>query len=131
MKIRPIYWFVGAVLFIIILLLWSTKWRAREAQTNPPSAIVTQITNGQPQPPVKSSSAVVAKLGSSNVAVPSTPIDKGLQTKEALAGHNDVDVVFYGRLLDQFGIAVSGAEIAADVRIYNDVQSTVKHLKVV
>ena len=44
---------------------------------------------------------------------------------------NDVQIVFFGRLLDQFGSPVAGAQIAADVRIYNGKLSTIEHLKTI
>ncbi len=54
--------------------------------------------------------------------------DKGEQMKKGLAAMNDVPIAFYGRLEDQFGSPVIGAQITGSIRIYNGVQSTVEHL---
>src|SRR6202034_1935210 len=62
---------------------------------------------------------------------PTPSQDKGEQMKKGLAELNDVPIAFYGRLEDQFGSAVFGAQITANLRIYNGVQSTVEHLATV
>jgi hypothetical protein len=55
---------------------------------------------------------------------------KEQETLEVLSTQNDVPIVFYGRLEDQFGSPVSGAQIAAGVRIYNGIRSTVERFSI-
>jgi hypothetical protein len=64
-----------------------------------------------------------------NAAAASNP-DKGEQIKEGLAVLNDVPIAFYGKLEDQFGSPVVSAQVAASIRIYNGVQSTVQRFSV-
>lgn len=130
---RSVFGFVIVVAALIALLLWHGK---RKPTETPPTAMV-ETNVALPTATAKSSTtsapvhanAPPAQLVT-NAAIPSKQ-DKGAQMKEGLAEMNDVPIVFYGRLTDQFGSPVVGAQIAADVRIYNGVQSTVEHLKTV
>jgi hypothetical protein len=59
-----------------------------------------------------------------------TPQDKKEQIKAGLAEMNDVPIIFYGKIEDQFGNPVVDVEIAASVRIYNGFRSTVDRFTV-
>lgn len=65
-----------------------------------------------------------AKASSTNTIA---SLDKGNQLKEGLGKLNDVDIVFYGKVEDQFGGAVADATVNFGVRIYNSFESTVKY----
>lgn len=118
MKIRrSIFGFVVIVAVLIALVLW---YRMKKSVETPPTTA--------PNLPVSANTLPAQPMTNTNVATPSTQ-NKGEQMKEGLTAMNDVPIVFYGRLADQFGSPVVGAKIAANVRIYNGVQSTVEHLK--
>lgn len=53
------------------------------------------------------------------------------QRVNILSNYNDVPIVFYGRLEDQFGVAVAGATVNFSVRVYNGYESTVNRGQVV
>jgi hypothetical protein len=129
MKIRrSLFWFIIVIAVLIAFTLWFSKKRPAETspivstETNAPSA--TTINNG----PVHTNAQ--SALFITNVATSSSQ-SKGEQMKEGLGEMNDVPIVFYGRLIDQFGSSIAGAQINASVRIYNGAQSTVKHLNTV
>jgi hypothetical protein len=50
--------------------------------------------------------------------------------KEGLAALNDVPIVFYGKLEDQFGNPVAGAQIAGNTIIYNGMRAGAEHVSV-
>lgn len=130
MKIRPsVFLFVAIVAVLIALLLWYEKKRPTE------TASVSSIETNAAQPtiPTPSQSTSVpmqtnalAPQTATNAIIPSSQ-DKWAQIQPILATQNDVPIVFYGRVEDQFGNPVTGAQIAASVRIYNGFQSTVDH----
>lgn len=130
---RSIFLFIIVVATLIALVLWHGKKQPTET---PATAVATNAV--LPAATEKSSTTSVpvqvntplATAVATNAAKP-TNQTKGEQIKEELAEMNDVPINFYGRLADQFGSPVAGAQIAADVRIYNGVQSTVRHLKTV
>jgi hypothetical protein len=132
MKIRrSILWFIVIIAMLIALVLWFGKKQPKEAQlavsteTNalPPAATAQRQQVGTPSP------ATAGAPVAANMVAPATP-DKGEQIKEGLAKLNDVPIEFYGKLEDQFGSPVAGAQIAASIRIYNGVQSTAERLTV-
>lgn len=131
MKIRgSIIWFILIVVVLIALMLWHTKKRPVETpptasiETNTSAANASSAPVGEPVHPNAPSAQAAT-----NTAILSQ--NKGEQMKQGLAMLNDVPIAFYGRLEDQFGSAVFGAQITANVRIYNGVQSTVEHLTTV
>jgi hypothetical protein len=132
-KIRPsIFLFIVIAVVLIALML---RHGLKKPMETPPTASVE--TNIVPQVVTAPSSSVNSHVRTNSslrqVATHTATLskqDKGEQIKEGLAVLNDVPIVFYGRLEDQLGNAVSGAQIVANVRIYNDVQSTVEHLTV-
>jgi hypothetical protein len=131
MKIRrSVFWFCIIVVILITAIFWFGK--ENRARTSP---IVSVGTNAAPPtgaaPSAPANILVQTNTPPAPVAASTPPQDKGEQMKEGLNSLNDVPIAFYGRLEDQFGSAVFGAQIMANVRIYNGVQSTVEHLTTV
>lgn len=132
---RSILWFVAVVTVLIALLIWFGK-----TSVVPPSAASTE-TNAAPasaghtSEPNRVSTPVYTTAPPAGVVGASTPAlaqrNTGEQIKEGLATFNDVPIAFYGRVEDQFGQPIVGAQIAGDIRIYNGVQSTMKRLAMV
>lgn len=125
MKIRPsICLFIIVALVLIALIL--RHGMKKPVETPPAASVETNLTS-----PAATASGTSTGLPpqtiperiATNTTIP--PSDKGEQIKEGLAVLNDTPIAFYGKLEDQFGNAVSGAQVAASVRIYNGVQSTV------
>jgi hypothetical protein len=136
MKIRgSIFWFIVVMAALIALMLWYGKKKPVET---PPITSVETNANATPPAATVPSQPVSAPVHMNtpsaqpmtNAATPPNQ-DKGEQMKEGLAAMNDVPMAFYGRLEDQFGSPVVGAQITGDIRIYNGIQSTVEHLKTV
>ncbi|MGA2178842.1 MAG: hypothetical protein ABSH15_04590 [Verrucomicrobiota bacterium] len=128
MKIqRSIFWFVAIVAALIMLVLWFGKKQpvTSSAETNATPPLAT--TPGQPVSAPVHTNTPPAQVAA-NALAPRP--NKGEQIKEGLATLNDVPIAFYGRLEDQFGSPVVGAQIAASIRIYNGVQSTVERSSV-
>ncbi|MGH7943318.1 MAG: hypothetical protein ACREDS_00110 [Limisphaerales bacterium] len=129
MKIRSsIFLFIAIVVALML-------WHGRKKPTGTPTITAVE-TNVVPSATTAPSAPVNAPVHrntpptqlATNAAMPSNQT-KGEPMKEGLAEMNDVPIVFYGRLADQFDSPVVGAQIDASVRIYNGVQSTVNHLK--
>lgn len=118
----------GAVL--IALVVWLGKRKSAETS----SLAVTPATNAAPRVAAAPSLAVSTPAytntpspqAAMNTATPSTQ-DKGEQIKEGLAKLNDANIVFYGKVEDQFGSAIANATVNFGVRIYNSSESTVKY----
>jgi hypothetical protein len=134
MKIRrSIFWFTVIVAVLIALVLWHGK--KPPVETPPTASVETNVAPpaatmlGQPAG-VPAHTAAPSAPAAANMVAPATP-DKGEQIKEGLAKLNDMPIAFYGRLEDQFGSPVVGAKIAASIRIYNGVQSTVERSSVI
>jgi len=129
MKVRSsVFLFIVIAVALIALVLWYGKKKPMETPTASVETNVAPSPASAPTMPVSAPlhANMLSAQAASNTTVP--PQNKGEQIKEGLAVLNDVPIAFYGRLEDQFGNAVSDAQIAANLRIYNDVQSTVEHL---
>ncbi len=132
MKIRgSILGFVVVVAVLIALALWFGK--KQSAETSP---VVSSVTNVAPPtaiaPNIPASAPVHTNARSAQVASGSVPAaaspppspppqGKVAMLKEILQA-NDADIVFYGRLEDQFSNAVSGADISFSVQ-YEDAKA--------
>ncbi|MGH7990146.1 MAG: carboxypeptidase-like regulatory domain-containing protein, partial [Limisphaerales bacterium] len=126
---RSVFWFIIIVAVLIALVLWHGKKKpietpqpvAVETNVAPPAATVRSAPVNAPvhtnMPPAVSMTN----------AVQTPPPSKWEQMQSILATQNDVPIVFYGRLEDQFGNPVADAQIAASIRIENGVEHTVKH----
>jgi hypothetical protein len=125
---RSFLWFVAIAVGLIALALCFKEYQPGETpaiaptETNTVSAAVAA-----PGQPVTAPIPTPAPPGqtAANAPTPSRPA-KGEQIKEGLAALNDVPIAFYGRLEDQFGDPVVGAEVTTSIRIYNGIRSTVE-----
>ena len=122
MKIRrSIFWFITIAAVLIALVLWLGKKKPVETPLSVSSAvIVTSVpvsvsvhTNAPPAQGVSSSAPAFTNQ-------PKSPVlkDRVVLLKEILQA-NDADIVFYGRLEDQFSNAVSGADINFSIQYEN------------
>jgi hypothetical protein len=110
---------------LIVFVLWHRK-KAEDAM--PPEASV-ETNTVRPIVAIASNAPVQTNVGTvqnASVTKPSTvnqqqsplPEGKVAMLKEILQA-NDADIVFYGRLADQFGSAISGAEISFNIQYRN------------
>jgi hypothetical protein len=141
MKIRSsIFWFIAIVAVLIALVLWFGKKKPVETpltvstQTNvAPTAVATPSlpasgsihTNA---PPTRVASVSAPTAASQPQSPP--PQDKVGLLKEILQA-NDADIMFYGRLEDQSGSAVSGAAVNFSIQYENPNARGVQHGQVV
>jgi hypothetical protein len=128
---RSIIWFVAAVAFVIALVLWHGPRRSGPPALSPgtptrdgPTATVSPLRASNV------SQNAVSLLPASHNKETVAPQNKKEQMQMGLAEMNDVPIVFYGKLEDQLGNPVVDAQIAASVRIYNGLQSTVDRFSV-
>jgi len=123
---------IVVILVLIAVVLW--HWKKQKNRIAALS-VQTNSVNANPSPPGRPSNGPIAAvpLPSTNGATTGTPTfqDKNEQIKEGLTKLNDVPIAFYGRLEDQFGSPVADAQIAASIRVYSGIQSTVERLTVV
>lgn len=119
---RSIFWFtVVAALVLALLLRVARKHSTPLSQmaSQPSATILPPVASAAVAPdPGNAPSPRVALANTSPVASQSQslqPQDK-LGTIKQILQANDADIVFYGRLEDQFSNAVSGAEIAFSVQ---------------
>lgn len=127
MKFRPaILALVLAIVSLMALLYWSTRGRLSETQqsastqTNVEGVVGSQ--NSRVSTPVTSNSPTtkaVTPLGQLGALVGS----KEAKTLEILSRENNVPIVFYGKVEDQFGNPVVGAEITGSTIIYSGTSS--------
>jgi hypothetical protein len=122
---RAFFWFIAIAAVLIALVFWFAKKQpvetpaATSTETN--AAPTAATTPGQPASVPVPTTAPPAQAAA-NAAAPSKP-DKGEQIKEGLATLNDVSIAFYGKLEDQFGNPVGGAQIAGSTIIYNGIKT--------
>ncbi len=121
---RLILWFGVAVLVVLALVIWFAKKPAEtslptvaETNTAPPSSTARAATTPQHKVNTNAPAASVAAAGANIPASPQQ--DKKEQMRDGLAALNDVSIVFYGKLEDQFGNPVAGAEITGSTIVYN------------
>jgi hypothetical protein len=125
LKIRPsILFLTGSVLVLIVLAVWFQKKQSTETPPTTsiqPSTAVS--TNNGPAPvSVDSPPPVIQPVPTNPVKMEPTvstsaPPGQMDRKQEILSTYNDVPIDFYGKLEDQFGKAVPGAEIKASVRV--------------
>jgi hypothetical protein len=122
MKIRPlILGFIVVMAALVALILWHGK---KQSVGMPAASSVG--TNVAP-PPVASApvgtpvhtSAPMTSAASPPVTPKPPAENKAQRMAEILSSANDVPIVFYGRLEDQFGNPVAGAEVAGTTTIIN------------
>ena len=134
MKIqRSIFWFVVIIAVLIALVMWLGKKKHAEmppigsVETNavPPTATTPSQPSSQPlvNAPTQTNAPILKPVTN---APPAPPQSKWEQIQPILATQNDMPIVFYGRLEDQFGNPVADAQIAASIRVENGFEHTVK-----
>ncbi len=132
MKIRRlIFWFIVIVAVLIALVLWHGKKQPVETSaapsvpTTPSQSVSAPLRTNEPPTQVSSSATTTTSQPKSSV-----PNDKVGLLKEILQA-NDADIVFYGRLEDQSGSAVDGAEINFNIQYENPNARGIQHGQVV
>jgi hypothetical protein len=132
MKIRSsILWLVIIAAVLTMLLVWFAK---RPTETPSPTVAETNavVQTAMEQAAAKVEHEAVTRtnaLTAQPASSPARPMKaKAEQMKEGLAALNDVPIVFYGKLEDQFGNPVVGAKIAGNTIIYNGVRSGAEHV---
>ncbi len=126
---RSVFAFVAIIAILTVLLFWFGKKRAEMPLATSPEINRAVVATSEPiQTNTSARSNNVMPQIAANAPAP--PQDKGQQIKEGLNVLNDVPIAFYGRLEDQFGNPVVGAQIATSLRIYNGNQSTVERSSV-
>jgi hypothetical protein len=134
MKVRrSVICFVVIILLLTMLTIWLGKKPAETplssaAETNIAERAVTKPT--QPGIPIVATNVLATTAANTNVPNLSVQ-DKGEQIREGLAALNDVPIVFYGRLEDQFGSPVVGAEITGVTIIRNGTKSGAERISAI
>lgn len=129
---RLLFWFVllAAMIIVVLFLIGrgtKHKFAANSFETNAPPAATT--VPSAPAPTQVQSNSQMTSIATNSVVTPQPT--KGDLMKQGLSQMNDVPIIFYGRLEDQYNAPVEGAQIAASVRIYNGAGSTTTHLATV
>ncbi len=137
---RLIYWFAAIVVVLLTILLWHGRNTSETPLVAPvdtntaPSAIgrtVAQSTNAINKPKsAQAVSNVVIAPNSPRSPQPAAPESKSAQIREILNA-NDADIVFYGRLEDQFSNGVAGAEVNFSIQYENASDRGIKRGQVV
>lgn len=128
MRIRPsLLAICAAIVALMILVVWFAQRPANTAVVVPAQPVEKVAAAAVPA----ATEVTAPSPGHMTVPLPTNAASapgksKGQATLELLATENDIPIVFYGKLEDQFGNPVTGAEIAASVRIYNGLRSTVE-----
>lgn len=128
MKIRSsILWFSVIVLTAIFLIVWYAKKRpesptpavtAPELLEDVSTALASQTkTNVDAS---KTNQQIVTAIGLTNAATVPQKSQEEI-TRDRFATENDVPIVFYGKLEDQLGNPVAGAEITGNTIINNGI----------
>src|SRR5271170_6622587 len=130
MKIRgSIIWLVAIAAVLIALVLWYGKKKpvaipltaSTEANVAPSAA----TTPSQPvSVPVHTNAPIVETAKGTDLSK-SPPPSKVERAVGLLSDYNDIPIVFYGRVEDQFTNAVADATVSFNVRVMNGSESTV------
>lgn len=135
---RSILWLCATIVVLTVLLIWFAKKPGEPtARSTADDAVTPESVAEKALPETTQQKAASANRPSqlitsavhTNATVP-TDKDKGTQMREGLSTLNDVPIVFDGKVEDQFGNPVAGAKVAASIRIYNGLQSTVERFEV-
>jgi hypothetical protein len=131
MKVRRSILFLTAV---VVLLIALALWYGKKAPVEMPLATSTDtniapVEGSESRPPaaapVIQANPLAEDAGaatvSANVHKPPTE-SKTERMREVLSTYNDVPIDFYGKLEDQFGNPVAGAEIRGSARVINGVR---------
>jgi hypothetical protein len=131
MKIRPSILFITVAAAVLIALLF---WHGKRKPVETPLSVSTE-TNSTPapaasnEPVVSAPTPAVVRPNVPTVSGSTNPPDANAiqfamrnaaeRKREILSTYNDVPIDFYGKLEDQFGNPVEGAEIKATIRVIN------------
>ncbi len=138
MKIRPLVFWVCVFAIALLVLLWFTE-RPNEnpVSSHPPADVQAEFENSRTivkptreeiERPSHRKITVKPTLAATNP----TPIEtKEERTRTVLAELNDVPITFYGRVQDQVGKPVVGAEITGSVIIDNGVKEGTKKVSAI
>ena len=130
MKIRrSILWFCIIVIVLTVLVVWYAR---QPAKTSMPIAAPTEAIT--PAPPATNLSAPIT--GHAVVPIPSNTVSVPRESKEQealeiLSAQNDLPIVFYGKIEDQFGNVLVGVTVNFSVQVYNGVRSGVDRGQVI
>ncbi len=127
MKIRPVILSICAVVLVVLVLILCFARRPAKIPTEISATPTgTQQTPNQPSQrkaalPIRTNAPAAAQIAPSPANVAARPPSGGNsdRAREVLATYNDVPIIFFGKLEDQFGNAVVGAEITGNTIIYN------------
>ena len=114
-----------AIVVLTVLVVWFAR---RPAKTAVPVAALSQpVETVAATPAPRATNVPDSIIGHVTVPTPSNAVSaprksKEQETLEILSTKNDIPIVFYGRVEDQFGNPVVGAEITGSTIIYNGVR---------
>jgi hypothetical protein len=142
MKIRrSILWLCAVAVGLLVLVVWFGRRPVGESPASSQSPDEATVETAERKPAVAPGGReAVPSAPRPNVASPAattgTPSSvfvqsKEEQAKEALVTLNDVPIDFYGRVQDQFGNPVSGAEITGSIIYDNGSSNGVREIKTV
>jgi hypothetical protein len=138
MKNRRLIFLVVTIVAIMLLVVWYTKKPVEQSsqpahdETNIVASSLAKSATIKTSPfpaisPVHSDTLAQGVVPVPNPA-PSPSDKKGEQIKDELAALNDVPIVFYGKIEDQFGDPVGGVKITGGIRVYNATRSTMRRI---
>jgi hypothetical protein len=127
MKIRSsIFLFIAIVLVLIALVLWYGKKQSVEppsasveANATPPATTAMSQPVSAPVHPATPSAQVASSVTTVSNQTKSPAMTDKVALRQEILQANDADIVFYGRLEDQSGGAVSGAAVNFSIQYEN------------
>lgn len=135
MKIRRfIPWICGGALIVLVLLIWIAKRSAKtagEINALPDTTKESSVQLSHTPLPMPINAKALAQVASTTNVAPQTWKSKEERISEELSKLNDVPIVFYGMLEDQFGNPVSEANVTGSIIYDNGMTSGVRELHVV
>src|SRR5438876_1959403 len=133
MKIRPsIALLTAAVLFLSAFLIWRAREKPiaitapAEAEANPDAR---SIERSRVEPITPAARPAQPSSPAPNAPATAKTSEQSRETKEEqtvkiLSKYNDMPIVYYGKLEDQFGNPVPNAAIHFSIRVINGYDST-------
>ena len=129
MKIRPSILLLTVFVAILIgLMFWYTETKPPETplagpiETNATPLGTSASHQAVPASVLRTSAPSATVAAALSNAVNQLPGGKAQQSQEILSTYNDVPIDFYGKLVDQFGSPVAGAQIKGSIRVINGVR---------
>lgn len=130
--IRPIIWLATVLALLVALLVWYGKQKTSSTlstvvQTNLAASSTEGTLPAPSQPltvsPVQANPSLANVSPDTNATAP-LPGSKAEQMSDVLSNYNDMPIVFYGKIEDQFSNAVANATVNFSVRINNGYEAT-------